>query len=318
MSFVDDLQAAIFGVDISEGENWADRLAEAAYTTPSGLRITFDYEDISTTFEKKTTAFEFPDADGTLVQDKGRTGQKFPWRIFFWGGDVDKKAAVFEAAMKERGFGQLETPLYGKFTVVPFGEIRRIDALKTAYNQVIFEVTFWETIEGPYPATVQDAANAALTALDLFNDSSAAAFATSLDQGSISEEQGLLDTLNDLVDQVGDVLDTIAAVQAVVQDALNDAFAVVDNALQTFVGDPLTLAFNVQTMIQTPATAMGNIGAQLDAYGNLAADIFGGPTAGPGGPGTRFMQVTCLRPRLWRVLHCPQYSQIPGLEGPPL
>ena len=51
---------------------WQDRIVEAAYTSPSGERLTFDYENVSKSVEKKTTAFEFPDADGTFVQDLGR------------------------------------------------------------------------------------------------------------------------------------------------------------------------------------------------------------------------------------------------------
>ena len=48
---------------------WNDRIREAAYTSPSGERIIFGYENVSRKIDKKTTGFDFPDADGTFVQD---------------------------------------------------------------------------------------------------------------------------------------------------------------------------------------------------------------------------------------------------------
>ena len=55
---------------------WNDRLHEAAYNSPSGVRILFDYENVRKSFDKKTTAFNFPDADGTFIQDLGHSGIK--------------------------------------------------------------------------------------------------------------------------------------------------------------------------------------------------------------------------------------------------
>jgi hypothetical protein len=285
--FVDDVLQAIFGLEFEEEITWEDRLEPAAYTPPSGIRITFDYENISYKVAKKTSAFEFPDADGTLIQDHGIGGRRFPMRVFFWGKDCDTQAQVFEAALMERGKGVLETPLYGKHDVVPFGDFTRRDDLKTAANQVIFEVTFFKTIGDAYPTGQEDPASAALTAMELFGDAAGAEFATSLDQGSIEEEQGILDVINDLIDQVGAVMDTIAAVQGVVNDQFEEINSTLENALQTFVGDPLLIAFQTQQLIQTPGTAMANIGAQLDGYSNLAANIFGADDAvsNPGGPG---------------------------------
>jgi len=285
MSFIDELAGAFgFGDEFSE-TSWADRLAEAAFTPPSGIRITFDYEDISYKRAKKGTAFEFGGADVTLVQDHGVTGRRYPMRIFFWGADVDKKAAVFETALSERGIGKLESPLYGEQNVVVLGDWTRRDHLKSAANQTVFEVTFFDTVDTSYPVGQEDPVSAVLAALDLFGEASAAEFATSLDIGSVSEEQGFLDTVNGLIDTVGDALGTVAAVQGVVNDQFNDLVDTVNNAVDTFVGDPLALAFSTQQMIQAPAAALANIDARLEAYGNLADSIFGGDVATPGGPG---------------------------------
>ena len=66
---------------------WQDRLKEAAYTSPSGVRTVFDFGDVSRTTVKKTAAFDFPDADGTYIQDLGTAGRRYPMRLFIWGDD---------------------------------------------------------------------------------------------------------------------------------------------------------------------------------------------------------------------------------------
>ena len=67
---------------------WQDRLRQASYTSPSGARMTFAYEDVELSFEKKTTAFNFPDSDGTYIQDLGVTSKRFPITAIFHGGKL--------------------------------------------------------------------------------------------------------------------------------------------------------------------------------------------------------------------------------------
>ena len=293
MSLVNDLRkAAGFEPDRVPEISWENRLAQAAYTPPSGLRITFDYEDIETSFSKRTSTYEFPDADGTLVQDHGTGGRRFPHRIFFSGPDHDKQAAVFEAALMETGYGKLESPLYGEHTVVPVGDISRKNGLKTRANQTVFEVTFFKTIENVYPAAVEDTAGAVVTALELYGELGAAEFASKLSIVSVGERKGVIDTVNDLVKRVDKELAKVAAVQGVINDAFNDAIDSINGAIDTLVGTPLALARQTQIMINAPSKAMANISDRFKGYGNLAADIFNATDAislpgGPGGNGPR-------------------------------
>lgn len=285
MGFIDDLKGAIFGYEVSEGESWADRLKPASYTPPSGIEIFFDYMDVSYTRRKKTSAFEFPDADGTLVQDHGKAGRRYPMLIFISGIDYDKAAEVFEAALDETGIGSLNHPVYGTKKVVPFGEYERQDNLVTAGNQAVFAVTFFDTIDTAYPTGQEDAVSAALTALDLFGDASVADFTAAADLQSVGEQQSWLDKVNNGIDKVGDVMDTIVAVQDVVRNQFEEIQQTLDNAIQTFVGDPLLIAFETVRLINAPAKAMASISARLEAYGNLFVEINSQPVTLPGGPG---------------------------------
>ena len=150
--------------------SWNERLQLAAYTSPSGIRLLFTYENVSKTVNKKTTGFEFPDANGTYVQDLGHTGRKYPLRIIFHGDDHDLESKAFESALLETGIGTLEHPLYGDKQVIPFGTITFRDNLKTAANQTIIDLVFWETIALVYPQSQTDPASSVITAVDEYNN----------------------------------------------------------------------------------------------------------------------------------------------------
>jgi len=255
---------------------WQDRIREAAYTSPSGIRRKLPgYEDVSRSIEKKTSAFEFPDADGTYVQDLGHTGRRYPMRIFFWGADYDKSAEDFETGLLEVGAGRLEHPIYGVVDVVPFGEIKRRDDLKTAANQAVLEVTFWETIGVAYPSAQDDPASAVQGALDGYNTAAASQFggATSLD--SAVQSATFKGTFQSFLAAAKSGLQAIADVQDDVQSQFDAIYSSIDQGIDILVAQPLTLAAQTVQLIQAPGRAAAAISARLDAYGNLAASITG-------------------------------------------
>lgn len=258
---------------------WNDRIREAAYTSPGGDRITFAYENVRKTVDKKTTGFEFPDADGTYVQDLGHTGRRYPLRVFFWGDDYDQDAEQFEAALLERGIGRLEHPIYGTIDVVPFGTITRRDDLKTAANQAVVEVTFWETIGLIYPAAQTDPASAVLSAVDEYNASAAAEFedVTSLD--SAVEQASFKNSYEALLDSARAGLQTVADAQESVQKQFDAIYDSINEGIDVLIAQPLTLAFQTTQLLQSPARVLTNIQARLDAYGDLANSIISGDGA---------------------------------------
>lgn len=262
---------------------WTERIREAAYTSPSGIRITFDYEDVSRSVEKKTSAFTFPDADGTYVQDLGRTDRRYPLRIFFWGDNHDLASNAFEEILLERGAGTLEHPMYGSVNVVPFGEISQRDDLKTAANQSVIEVVFWETIGLAYPTTQGDPASEVLSAVDEYNAAKAEEFANSVNTDTESLREKLKGVYTASLNAVKSGLQKVADVQENVQKQFDAIYDSINTGLDILVGQPTTLAFQTTLLIQTPARASANIKAKLDAYGNLIGAIISGDGANVSG-----------------------------------
>ena len=289
---VDTLLGALgLGDDSAPDLGWENRLKEAAYTSPSGDRMRFDYEDLSCRIIKKTTGFNFPDADGTYVQDHGLAGRQYPMRVIFWGKDCDLIARGFEILLEEKGPGKLEHPIHGIKNVVPFGTITRRDDLKTAANQVIFDVVFWDTIGIAYPESQSDPESDANAALDAFQLAQMAQIDQQVSLSTPLEEASFINQMQSSMQDVTNVLTAIAEVQQAVLDEFNEYAELAGSALDN-VGNILAIAQNVQNMIAAPSNAADSLAAQMDAYNNLAQNIFGSndaisvPTTGPNAAGT--------------------------------
>ncbi|MCH9712748.1 MAG: DNA circularization N-terminal domain-containing protein [Proteobacteria bacterium] len=266
--------------------SWVDRIIEAAYTSPSGVRTIFNYENVSKSVDKKTTAFDFPDADGTYIQDLGHTGRRYPLRIIFWGDDYDIQSAAFESSLLERGIGKLEHPVYGSSDVVPFGPIKQRDDLKTAANQAIIEVTFFETIGLIYPSSTLDPTSDILQSIDEYNIATSQEFEDVTSLGTTIEKSKFLNTYNAFLNSAKSGLQTVADVQADVQKEFDTIENSINNGIDVLISTPLTLAFQTILLIQSPARALTNIKARLDAYENLADSIISGNGAGGSDPAT--------------------------------
>ena len=256
---------------------WRDRIQEAAYTSPSGVRTVFLYENVARTVEKRTTAFDFPDADGTYVQDMGASGKRYPFRVIFSGDNYDLLATVFEETLIERGTGRLEHPLYGQVDVVPTGAITRRDDLKTAANQAIIEVAFWETIDLIYPSGLDDPISAVEAALAAYNLAMAEQFENGIDLGSVGAQESFKPGYTSLLDSAAAGMRAVADTQASVSAQFSAVTDSIGNGLDVLVGEPLTLAFQTLIMLQAPARALSLFQDRLDGYRNLLDSLIDGP-----------------------------------------
>lgn len=243
--------------------SWENRLAVAAYTSPSGERLQFDYEDVSVSVTKKTSGHECPDTNGTYVQDRGHSGRKFPLRAIFHGAEYDELSDSFFRLLLEKGVGRLEHPIYGVFDVVPFGDITRNDALKTAANQAVFEVTFWETIRTAYPIEQVDSRSKVESGVEEFN----AAAVNQFGEG-IPTPVNVSDAVT-LKTRFAALVKSAAARFDVQQAAYSSAVASVNAALTEYINDPLTLVAQSLVIAQSPARIAAYVFDRLSAYGSL-------------------------------------------------
>lgn len=259
--------------------SWQDRLRAAAYTSPSGTRFPFSYEDVSLALDKRTSAYNFPDADGTYIQDLGKTGRRYPLRVFFWGDDYDLDAEAFIQGLEESGIGKLDHPIYGSVDVVPFGSIARRDALQSGANQAVIEVTFWDTIGTLYPTAQGDPATAVQTALEEFKAAGAGQFVEQIDLSTVSQTTALKNRFQTILGVVKSTLDPIAKATDSVGRQMDAIFDSINGSIDTLAADPLTIAVQAVSMVQIAGQAAATIGDRLEAYGALTAALIAGDGA---------------------------------------
>jgi len=252
---------------------WDDRLKDAAYTAPTGLRVTFIYEDVSRERTKNGASFEFPDADGTYIQELGSSGRRYPLRCIFTGANCDLEADAFEDAVFAKGTGLLEHPLYGTITVVPLGNVTRRDDLKTAANQAIVELTFFETLGIAYPQPVEDFLSSVLSAVSDFTSVIASVYITVV--GTLSSIQRALlgNTVVRLITGLGSSMSTVVSSSP---NTAKEFYAVVDSittSIDTLTTTPDILASQSTIAIQTPAKSSADISDRISVYNSLLTDI---------------------------------------------
>lgn len=260
---------------------WQSRIKEAAYTSPGGQRMAFQYENVSVSFDKKGAAYDFPDADGTYMQDLGKSGRRLPLTVFFSGANCDLQADVFLAMLGEPGEGKLEHPVYGLINVLPFGEITRKDELVTRANQVSIELTFWETTGLVYPTVQGDAASAVQQAVSAYVQASAQQFAESAQLETPGALAGLIGDYRAALGTAREFLAPIAQASAEVQREFTAINRSIIETLDTLIGDPLVLALQTSLFVQEPSRAFARIESRLTAYSAML-DVLTGETAKPG------------------------------------
>ena len=176
---------------------WTEQIRQAAYTSPDGRRMVFNFESqLRRETPLKTAEHTFPDVDGAEVQPLGLGGKKFPMTAIFSGPDCMRDADDFEKLLSVRGYGTLEHPVYGKHTVVPTGEISRADNVLSGLNEATVDVTFSESItDKPLPESKVSAVDALDEAAAEYENAAEASFIGMIETGSVEDEMQLQSVL---------------------------------------------------------------------------------------------------------------------------
>lgn len=116
--------------------------------------------------------------------------------MFFYGADCLDEADAFEEGLKERGYGELQHPIYGVHKVVPIGQIKRSDDLVGALNASQVDITFAETlIDETFPDSEILNQDQVVQSVENFQIAAAHEFDQDMNPASVSESlrvQGLL------------------------------------------------------------------------------------------------------------------------------
>jgi prophage DNA circulation protein len=100
--------------------DWKTRLKEYIwFQSPDWNEFYAKWKGDTRELEKMIGEFSFPGRDGSIVQDLGSRGARYPLTIYFDGPDHDLIASAFFEAIKEKGVWFVEHPVYGFIELQP-------------------------------------------------------------------------------------------------------------------------------------------------------------------------------------------------------
>jgi len=252
---------------IGSAGDWRDRLQPAAFTSPSGKRLEFEFLATPSDTETRTQASAFPGVDGVYVQSFGSGAATFPITAIFQGANADLGRAAFAELLAEPGIGKLEHPTRGTFDVVESANIYSV------------ETSFTATLRGAWPLAEPSVAASLVSAFDAYNTAQAALFASQLDTGLVSDLQRFRADYRDTMRTIRGSLASVAAAQDSTRYAFESAFADIALGIDTLITQPANLMFKQQMLLALPGSMLRRLSATATASFSLAVSVLTGISA---------------------------------------
>ena len=254
--------------------SWIDRLRQVIeLTSPSGAVFNALWRANPRRMEKKLGIFQYPKVVGAVVQDLDVGPVRYPLTLFFEGEDNDLESTRFMEACKERGTWDVIHPVHGALTLQLVSFTENTDPLDSG-NLTQVETEWLEPItEAQLPSEPQLQGEIA-NQTDELNSSVSDQLNANVIQETAGEASAFQTTVESVVSSVTETLDGLSELNAEINAQVSSIKRGIDAALAVVPMDILSLAGQIQELIQLPALAIADVEARIDSYQNLANQIF--------------------------------------------
>jgi prophage DNA circulation protein len=240
--------------------------------TPPDKSIAFTpkWRQSPRSIEKKVAQFNYPLIKGTVVKDLDVKSDMWPLQFFFDGPDHDLRANEFVKAIRQRGPWQMIHPVYGFHLVQPLSITEIID--RTDSENITEFNSEW--IEGIDPLTLKTAAEMLQfmgIRSDMTSVSAADQFVKNIDT---SKRFSLSSAIDGVTKKVNKVLGPIAEMSTAVNKEMLDIMNAQHDLMNAAILTPLSIAGNIQAMVELPLKAINDVRTRMDAYKELATELF--------------------------------------------
>lgn len=248
--------------------SWRDRLKKTInLTSPDGNVFDPLWSGNARMVDKKLGIFEYPQLDGTITQDLGIAGTRYPLTLLFEGDDNDVESNRFFESAKERGLWKVHHPVRGVRQLQLVSVSEQIEPVKSGNLTVI--VTEWiEPIDpaGNRSRSKPQLASQILTQTDALNISGSAQFVENTVQDAAAETLAIQNTTNAVINAVDAALSPLYESVSDLNGQILAVIASIQATITETTIDTLALAGQVQNLVQLPVLASTDIAARLTAY----------------------------------------------------
>lgn len=251
---------------------WKDRLRPTIkLTSPDGNVFEALWAGNQRTLAKKLGIFEYSKVKGAVVQDHDVGAMQYPLTFFFDGDDHDVEADRFIKACEENGRWEIIHPVRGKLKLQLVSVTESINPIESG-NVTQFETSWIAAIDDAVIKSTSQLSAEIANQADITNLTAADQLSENVKQDKFTEKLALASTMDKIVNAVktnlAPLYETLAEVNAQVQSIYR---GVQDTITQVTV-DVLSLAGQIQNLVQFPALVSDDIDARLNAYSGFIAE----------------------------------------------
>jgi hypothetical protein len=254
---------------------WRQRLRPTIkFVSPEGNEFEAFWQQSDHNIDKKLGIFDYPLVRGTVVQDLEASSDRYSIPFGFAGQDHDQEAFRFILSCRERGQWSVTHPTEG-FLGLQLISITKLDRPIAEGNITRFNSEWVEPIDETSLQTASELAGLVGNRFNDLNIGAADQFLKNLRSQTASQLFSIQQAVSKVTTAVNKVLGPVAAFNDAVFSAQLAIQRGIQETLTATIFEPLSLAGQLQNLIQLPGRAIQDIGSRLSSYGTLAAELFG-------------------------------------------
>jgi prophage DNA circulation protein len=261
--------------------SWQDRTAAfISMTSPGGILFEPLWKNNDIQVSKKLGIFEFPGIKGARTQDLDVGGDRYPITVFFEGEDHDLESQQFSNALKENGPWEIIHPTKGRKTLQLIEWTEKIDPTENG-NITSFSTSWIEFTDFSAVVSISQIASDVDAAGEDLNESSAVQFEEITSQEKPSFVAAIKTTTEKVITSFNENVQGLSRLAADINSqVISVQRGITDTISQTTI-NVLSLAGQIQTMIQLPGMIITDIETRLSAYGSMIESVLGIDSDGP-------------------------------------
>lgn len=245
---------------------WIDRLKpDIQLTSPTGQQFAAQWTGNSRTAEKRLGVFEYPGVDGAEVQDLGIGPDRYPLTLYFDGSDHDLTAKEFWEACKEVGLWSIDHPVRGLLFLQLVSVTENMNPVESG-NITTVDTEWIEPNSDIISVSITEQTAAVKGAVIVLQDQAAGQFNAVADTNAITR---LKNSVNVAVTTINNTLAGAAALSADISASVSSVQRGIVSALTASTLDTLSLAGQIQTLIDLPGQAVDDVLTRYDYYNTL-------------------------------------------------
>jgi prophage DNA circulation protein len=253
--------------------SWKDRIAEyLTLTSPSGLTFDARWLNGPRNKGKRLGIFDYPEVDGTLVQDLGISGNRYSLTFYFEGRNHDLVAERFYIACDERGPWSFNHPTKG-FMELQLNTVEEMIDPTGSGNITGFTTEWIEALDEETLQTARQLYGVIDAAKNDYDALAKESYTVTTD--TAGEEAAAAQTAEKIATAANKYLGGMASGYDDVATAVAAAQAGLAETVAADSLDPVVLAGYTQALISKPALGSEDITDRLNQYTDLIDEMIG-------------------------------------------